>query len=768
VIADGLAAAGAGRPPHVRRLVRRVRALDGPLIQIWSWPGGGQQAVLDALTEDARLGQPLSLDDLGDEVALTRAVDAAVASGARWLVLPAVPSLPAASPESAGIIARRLRPGQRLVFAAPRRRPAGPLACSYLLPQELLLNGQEIAELWQEVAGTAGGGELVERLGHFTDGWYRPLRLAAEAAAEAGGWVEPDALVELPAVASFLRHEVLELLSPDEREVLVALSAGRSLEPELWRDVLAPEQEALRRRIVEVWGLGMETDGSLRLPYLLRWFLSRQRRARWGRDRRRRFAGRLAEVELALDRPVEALEHLAEAEQAEAAAELVERHWPVLFARAPLGLLTRFPQAPSRQGPGGELVARVAEALLAGREVAGPEMMAGAGTAAVAAAGALVAAVTRGTGAPGAAAALPPELAPLGRLAAVTAAGGPRERGDADDEPDAAMARALVPVLAEVDPGARTRRRDPGVRALSPLQALFGAALDELLRRRPGVAARLAARDDLPAPWRRWLAGRPLRAGRADRAGFEITLLGRPTVRLHQRDGRATEVLFPLRRALEVFAYLATSRGFAAAREELVEAVWAHADEETVAKNFHPTLSHLRRSLRGPAGGPPLVLRRGVYRLGPGLAWNVDVADFLEAVEEGERRLREGQSEPAAEAWRGAWSLYGGPLLEGWDAPWVAHRREEVQRRYLEMLRQLGEVEERLGHLSAAVDALRTALAADPLQEPVHQALMRLYARQGRRDHVRRQYERLVAQLADELGVEPLPETTATYHRLMA
>jgi DNA-binding SARP family transcriptional activator len=98
----------------------------------------------------------------------------------------------------------------------------------------------------------------------------------------------------------------------------------------------------------------------------------------------------------------------------------------------------------------------------------------------------------------------------------------------------------------------------------------------------------------------------------------------------------------------------------------------------------------------------------------------------------------------------------------------VAHRREDVQRRYLEMLRQLGEVEERLGHLSAAVDALRTALAADPLQEPVHQALMRLYARQGRRDHVRRQYERLVAQLADELGVEPLPETTATYHRLMA
>jgi len=98
----------------------------------------------------------------------------------------------------------------------------------------------------------------------------------------------------------------------------------------------------------------------------------------------------------------------------------------------------------------------------------------------------------------------------------------------------------------------------------------------------------------------------------------------------------------------------------------------------------------------------------------------------------------------------------------------VVARREDLHRRYLDMLRQLGEVAERLGSLPEAVDALRTALAADPLQEPLHGALLRLYARQGRRDQVRRQYERLVALLAEELGVEPLPETTAAYHRLMA
>jgi DNA-binding SARP family transcriptional activator len=45
---------------------------------------------------------------------------------------------------------------------------------------------------------------------------------------------------------------------------------------------------------------------------------------------------------------------------------------------------------------------------------------------------------------------------------------------------------------------------------------------------------------------------------------------------------------------------------------------------------------------------------------------------------------------------------------------------------------------------------------------------MRLYAAQGRRDLVRRQYERLCTLLLDELGVEPLPETVQEYHRLMS
>jgi DNA-binding SARP family transcriptional activator len=130
-------------------------------------------------------------------------------------------------------------------------------------------------------------------------------------------------------------------------------------------------------------------------------------------------------------------------------------------------------------------------------------------------------------------------------------------------------------------------------------------------------------------------------------------------------------------------------------------------------------------------------------------------------------RAEGGRDEEAIAAWEAAWSLYRGDLLEGFYDRWLADRREDLRRRHLALLRGLGAAYERRGSLAEATDAYRAALVEDPLQERLHAALMRLYARRGRRDLVRRQYERLSALLREELGVEPLAETTDEYHRLM-
>jgi DNA-binding SARP family transcriptional activator len=58
-------------------------------------------------------------------------------------------------------------------------------------------------------------------------------------------------------------------------------------------------------------------------------------------------------------------------------------------------------------------------------------------------------------------------------------------------------------------------------------------------------------------------------------------------------------------------------------------------------------------------------------------------------------------------------------------------------------------------------------LNRDPYREDAHRQLMDAYARTGNRDAIRQQYDKLKTLLSDELGVDPLPETEATYRRLM-
>ncbi|MES1242216.1 MAG: BTAD domain-containing putative transcriptional regulator [Acidobacteriota bacterium] len=260
----------------------------------------------------------------------------------------------------------------------------------------------------------------------------------------------------------------------------------------------------------------------------------------------------------------------------------------------------------------------------------------------------------------------------------------------------------------------------------------------------------------------------PAEARKEDVPVYSLGLLGSPFARRRDPDGTLIELDCRLRRSFQVLAYLASSPGLEAGREEVMEAVWPTEGERTIERNFHPTLSHLRRALEAgrEEAIPPLLHRKGVYRLNPDLVWEVDALELDRRVEEGRAKI---ESDPtaAAEIWEGAWRLYRGPFLQGNYEAWVTERRERYQRLYLELLRDLGDLYLRLERPEPAMDAYRSVLLEDPLQERVHLAVMRLYSGQGRRDLVRRQYDRLCTLLLDELGVEPLPQTTREYHRLM-
>jgi DNA-binding SARP family transcriptional activator len=254
-----------------------------------------------------------------------------------------------------------------------------------------------------------------------------------------------------------------------------------------------------------------------------------------------------------------------------------------------------------------------------------------------------------------------------------------------------------------------------------------------------------------------------------EHAAIDLRLLGPPAAAVRWAEGRA-EVGFRLRRSLLALAYLALAPARRATREELAEALWPDADAESVRRNFHPVISLARQALREASGADHEFLAQsaGTYALDDGVEWRIDVERRETRVERGDAAAAAGDRAGAISAWSTAWKLYRGGLLMGADAPWAAERRERLRDGHLAMLRRLAEMLTAEDRNTEAMDVYRAILVEDPLQENAHLALMELYARQGRRDLVRRQYERLCALLRAELEAEPLLRTTLQYHTLMA
>jgi len=364
-----------------------------------------------------------------------------------------------------------------------------------------------------------------------------------------------------------------------------------------------------------------------------------------------------------------------------------------------------------------------------------------------------------------------PEVTELLRIEVLAALSGAEQSALAD--PGGAP-EAVVRRLRERR-GLLLEEPDGTLRPPAPLAALVArdGAGD-----RAGASARPRPGEGRRAAWRAGNAGAAAGAGPGEdpasrpAARFRLRLLGRPEVLREEANESWQPVRFTLRRGLRLLGYLATSPERTAPRDELTEALWPEEDRETIERNFHPTLSHLRRDLRG--AGPKrrdepalLVFRDGLYTLDPDVAWWIDLEERTRLADAGRELAGSGRDAAAVERWEAAWRLHRGPLLDGIYDPWATGRRERVQRRQLALLRDLGAACERLGRNEAALDAYRALLVDDPLEERVHVALMRLYAARGRRDLVRRQYERLSLLLRTELGVEPLQETAEEYHRLM-
>lgn len=209
---------------------------------------------------------------------------------------------------------------------------------------------------------------------------------------------------------------------------------------------------------------------------------------------------------------------------------------------------------------------------------------------------------------------------------------------------------------------------------------------------------------------------------------------------------------WPQRKPAALVKMLALGPGHRLRREQVMDVLWPELDPPAAAANLRKALHSARRSL-GASEGTELILSAGdlLFLRPDGLS--VDVDDYWSLAGTA-RRTRE----PAAYSL--AIELYNGGLLpEDRYEDWAVAGREELHADWLALVGELAGLLEARCELNDAARAVQRLVAAEPVREEYHAWLMRLYTLSGRRDEARRQYARLRSTLAEELGVEPSPQT---------
>ena len=222
------------------------------------------------------------------------------------------------------------------------------------------------------------------------------------------------------------------------------------------------------------------------------------------------------------------------------------------------------------------------------------------------------------------------------------------------------------------------------------------------------------------------------------------------------------------KRARDILCFIASRRHRRASKDTIIDTFWPDADFDAVEKNFHPTVSHIRKALNSnqPLKQNFLLYRDGDYQLNPEFSYFMDIEEFDRLVAQGEAAKRAGDYEQAVLSFESAIKLYRGDFLQGGYDDWVEEQRAYYREQYLRLLETLASAAQKAQDWPRSLTLTQQILREDPFREDVHCMVMRAHAAEGNRSAVREQYEALRKLLRKELGVEPAAETQRIYKEL--
>ena len=254
---------------------------------------------------------------------------------------------------------------------------------------------------------------------------------------------------------------------------------------------------------------------------------------------------------------------------------------------------------------------------------------------------------------------------------------------------------------------------------------------------------------------------------------LQLSLLGTPVVKHGEHI-----LTFSTRKALALLVYLAVEGG-THTRKTLSESFWPELDAEHGRAALRATLLELRKLLERchePGERAHLQVERDTLGIKQGSQPILDLR-LVESVSKQAGRLVEpfrdqaGGELPAQ--LEQATRLARGPFLASFTLrdsqffdDWTRQQREYWHLRVHQDFDALSMMYERAGDRERAIDTVTRWLSFDPLNEEGYRRLMRLRFSQGDRVGALRAYANCRTVLADELQVEPEPETVALAKRL--
>jgi len=250
-------------------------------------------------------------------------------------------------------------------------------------------------------------------------------------------------------------------------------------------------------------------------------------------------------------------------------------------------------------------------------------------------------------------------------------------------------------------------------------------------------------------------------------AGLQFRLLG--GCEISYPNG---EVILESQKVRALFVYLAM-KPQPQGREKLTDMFWGNFPKTKAHRNFRHALWNLRRQTNLPGTPPVIIADTQIVSINDQADVWMDSNVFQDQVNYLINSSNKQDRLARLDGLGRAILLYRGDFLEGFlvrDAPafdeWTLVERERLRILAINALQQLTEGHASLGECDTALTYARCWLVMAPWREEAHRKVMRLLESSGQREAALVQYETCRQVLAEELGVEPSPETTNLYQSI--